>query len=188
MSGWDEMTQEILRGSLPPVRDSPGALESAASELLHALAADAAIAQVTGRRYGAFKGLVVGHDLISRSFAFLAVLVSLKTASRHLPPPPRESELRHAEADLHEHLSEVAEKLPEVEQAADNVMADPEKSRLVKHIAKAVKRTASGLSPAALLVLLWWLFAIRFRQEADTDIAVLALWYAVARDLLKKDD
>lgn len=48
------------------------------------------------------------------------------------------------------------------------------------------RRAGSGLSPVALLVGLWWLFVVVFPKDAPTDVAVLALWYAVARDSWKK--
>jgi hypothetical protein len=50
------------------------------------------------------------------------------------------------------------------------------------------RHAASGLSPIALLVILWWLFVIAFPRDAANDVAVLALWYAAARDLWKKGD
>jgi hypothetical protein len=60
------------------------------------------------------------------------------------------AERREAEADLRRHLPEVAEQLPELERAADEIKADPQKRGVVERIAKIVRETsASRLSPCS---------------------------------------
>jgi hypothetical protein len=102
-------------------------------------------------------------------------------------PLPSATEMQAAEADLRSHLPQIAEQLAEIEKAADAITADPKKGRVVERLSTAVKSNAvSKLSPFALLVVLWWLFVIAFPNDAAADVAVLALWYAVARDSWKK--
>lgn len=111
------------------------------------------------------------------------------------PPDPQETaqrleaELAHAEADLRRRLPQISARLSQLEKAADQITTDSDTRKLVARVAGAVKHHAqSGLSPIALLVILWWLFVVVFPRDAANDVAVLALWYAAARDLWKKGD
>jgi hypothetical protein len=121
-----------------------------------------------------------GHDSVSSESSW--------PSQRRGMPLPSAIEMQAAEADLRSHLAQIAAQLAEIEKAADEITADPKKGRVVERLSTALKSTAvSKLSPFALLVVLWWLFVIAFPNDAATDIAVLALWYAVARDSWKKD-
>jgi hypothetical protein len=116
------------------------------------------------------------------------ILGSASHGNRRTRARPSAAEIKAAEADLRSQLAHIAEQLTEIKKAADEITADPQKVRAVERISRAVKNTAvSKLSPFAVLVVLWWLFVIAFPNDAATDVAVLALWYAVARDAWKKD-
>jgi hypothetical protein len=92
--------------------------------------------------------------------------------------------MQEAEADLRSRLPEIARQLPEVETAADKITADSEKRKAIERISTIVKQIgASKLSPFALLVVLWWVLGMASADE----VAALAVWYAIARDLFKKD-
>jgi len=92
--------------------------------------------------------------------------------------------MEEAKADLRSQLPEIARNLPKVKAAAEKINADPEKRKVIKWISAIVKEgSASPLSPVALLIVLWWALAIVSAQ----DLAVLAVWYAIARDVYKKD-
>jgi hypothetical protein len=45
----------------------------------------------------------------------------------------------------------------------------------------------SRLSPFGLLIVLWWLFVMTPPQEATLGVPMLALWYATARNMWRKD-
>jgi hypothetical protein len=104
------------------------------------------------------------------------------------PTRPSTFEMRVAEAGLRSHLPYIAEHLADVGQAADEITADPGKRQAIERIAKIIGSTeASRLSPLALLVVTWWMFGVAYPDDAGTDASALALWYAVACELWKKD-
>ena len=95
---------------------------------------------------------------------------------------PSTTEMEEAEADLRSQLPEIARKLPEVETAAEKIANDPEKRQAIARISAIVREVgASKLSPFALLIVLWWSLGMASAQ----DLAMLAVWYAVARDVHK---
>lgn len=97
---------------------------------------------------------------------------------------PSTEQMEEAKADLRSQLPEIARNLPKVKAAAEKINADPEKRKVIKWISAIVNEgSASPLSPVALLIVLWWALAIVSAQ----DLAVLAVWYAIARDVYKKD-
>lgn len=101
---------------------------------------------------------------------------------------PTASEIQRAEADLRSRLPQIAEQLAEVERVADGIESDPEKRQAIERITEILRRrSVARLSPFALLVVLWWFLVLTPAQDAGTDVAVLALWYAIARDAWKKD-
>jgi hypothetical protein len=201
MPSWDQLFQEIASGPLPRVEESPGDLGDATGQFLAVLytdpqwdvvrrtleqmAADHSIDGILDRTQEAMAGiqnsLRPGHwYVIKRCIGSLGTTPTEKTI---------ETELAKAETDLRERLPEIAEKLSQVERAAEKIAADPEKSKTAERISRAIKNSAaSKLSPIALLVMLWWLFVVAFPKDTGNDVAVLALWYAVARDSWKKDD
>jgi hypothetical protein len=97
---------------------------------------------------------------------------------------PSGQEIEKAEADLRSQLPQISSTLPEVKTLADQITADPDKRRVVERIS-AIGRSAgaSKLSPWALLIILWWVLG----SASPKDLAALAVWYAVAHDLRKKD-
>jgi hypothetical protein len=97
---------------------------------------------------------------------------------------PSTTEIEETEADLRSQLPEIARKLPEIETAAEKIANDPEKQQAIKRISAIVREvSASKLSPFALLIVLWWALGMASAQ----DLAMLAIWYAVARDAYKAD-
>jgi hypothetical protein len=143
-------------------------------------------------------GATTGANLVSRA---LDSLLAATTVGRSWPLPreseafmgmektrPSKSDLRAAEADLRSHLLQIAEHLADIEQAADEITADRRKRQAIGHITQIIGSTgASRLSPLALLVVTWWVLAVTNPYDASTDTSALALWYAVARKLWKKD-
>jgi hypothetical protein len=154
-------------------------------------------------------GVTTGANLVSRALDFLLAATTVgsnwslhRIVAPRLGWPPRESEafmgmeetrpsksdLRAAEAGLRSHLPQIAEHLADIEQAADEITADRRKRQAIGHITQIIGSTgASRLSPLALLVVMWWVFAVTNPYDASTDTSALALWYAVARKLWKKD-
>lgn len=101
---------------------------------------------------------------------------------------PSEAEMEDAESDLRNRLPEIAERLSEVEQAVDKITADPVKRGAIKRVSEIIKKTdVARLSPFGLLIVLWWLFVLTPQKDADLNVAVLALWYTIARDSWRKD-
>jgi hypothetical protein len=144
-------------------------------------------------------GVTTGANLVSR---VLDTLLAAATVGRRWPLPreseafmgmeqtrPSRSDLRIAEAGLRSHLPQIAEHLADVEQGADEITADRRKRQAIGHIIQIIGSTgASRLSPLGLLVVTWWMFAVTNPYDASTDAASLALWYAVARNMWKKDE
>jgi hypothetical protein len=205
---WAELSRTLSSGVLPPLAESPTVLQSATAEIL-----DAMVRSTAEKPKAASHG--IAGFLAHRRDLLAAVLQSYQAVDGSpvprgpseeepvlLPTPPAGSsdiwwaaqvlgrESAQVEASLRESLPEVSPKFTEVEQAADEINADPETEQMVKRIAGTVTHhAASGLSPIGLLVILWWLFVVAFPRDAANDVAVLALWYAVARDAwMKKDD
>jgi hypothetical protein len=100
---------------------------------------------------------------------------------------PLASELEQAEAELRHNLPQIAEQMAAIERAADEI-SSIEARGLVERVVRAVKASdaASRLTPLGLLVLLWWMFVVAFPRVALPGLGVLALWYAVARDIWKQ--
>ncbi len=98
---------------------------------------------------------------------------------------PSQKEMQEAQADLQNHLPEIVRQLPKVEATAEKLTADPAARGAIELISKIVKEGASSkkLTPIALLVVLWWVLGV----TSPNEIAALAVWYAVARDVFKKD-
>lgn len=91
--------------------------------------------------------------------------------------------LEEAEADLRRQLPKIASQLPQIETAADKITADPGKRKAIERISAIVKETeASKLSSFALLVILWWVLGL----TSPENVAALAVWHAIARDVLTK--
>jgi hypothetical protein len=87
--------------------------------------------------------------------------------------------LAQAQADLRERLPEIQVRLTEIGQAAEQITADPVKSRVVERISGAVK--PFKISDVALLVALWWLFVVAASKDAGNQVAVLALWITIVQ-------
>jgi hypothetical protein len=143
-------------------------------------------------------GVTTGANLVSRA---LDTLLTAATVGRIWRMPrgseafmgiwetrPSKSDVRAAEAGLRSRLPQIAQQLRDVEQAADELTADRRKRQAIGHITQIIGSTgASRLSPLALLVVTWWLFAVRNSYDGSADMSALALWYAVARKLWQKD-
>lgn len=210
---WAELLREITSGGLPPVAESPRELERATVEVLGWVYIDPLVRRTLRPRAASERmaQLVdqIGNAVIARYQATDAAPGAAPVQTPAPPPfPPQpqadvlaepsaepdqapslESQLVQAEASLRRRLPEISAKLSQVEQAADQATANPELRNVVEQVARVVRRLAgSGLSPVALLVILWWLFVVAFPSGATNEIAVLALWYAVARDSWKKGD
>lgn len=142
---------------------------------LRQMASDASVTAILARQRDAMAGITN--------------TVQSGDANRMRPAHPSAAEIEEAQADFRSHLPEVAERLPEVEEVASKITADPEKRGAIERIVKIVRdSTASMLPPLGLLIVLWWLFVMRMPKDAaGTDVAVLALWYIIARDTWRKD-
>jgi hypothetical protein len=98
---------------------------------------------------------------------------------------PSAEEMQEAEANLRSRLPEIVRQLPEIETAADGITRDRRMGRVIERVSAIVKETAeSRLSPFAMLIILWWLLGMASANE----VAALAVWYAIARDVYKKDN
>jgi hypothetical protein len=193
MPSWDELSREIFSGRLPPVGDSPKVLRAATGQFLTIMYTDPQWDHVSNTLEQLAVDNSIDGILLRTREAMAGIQNSLIQYCRTSPGPEQsgslETELAQAEADLRERLPEIATKLPQVEKATEDIVANPQTRKAVERISAAVKNTtASKLSPVGLLVMLWWLFVVAFPTSAANEVAVLALWYTVARDVWKKGD
>jgi hypothetical protein len=195
MSSWPETVRDIVSDGLP-VEESPSVLKGETWLLLRLIKRDPQwheISRTVGRivaeqsRHGVRDYNLDGMALIEQTLFFQSRIYTgqLERNARE----KLEAKLTEAEADIREHLPEIAEKLPQVEKAADEIATNPQKSEALKRIVRVVKKSrADRLSPFALLVIFWGLFIVGFPKDTANEVAVLALWYAIARDMWKKGD
>lgn len=194
----ESLTRIITSAPGRELAETPGALRLAAMDLLSAINTDpegaalrAALRQTANQSPA--KTIPTAqrqqrHEMVRIFFALLSAVGAGATIGRSghegVRDSPSTKEMQEAEADLRSHLPEIARKLPEVETAAEKILRDPKVRRAIERTSAIVKEAVgSKLSPFALLIVLWWVLGM----ASPNDVAALAVWYAIARDVYKKD-
>jgi hypothetical protein len=112
-------------------------------------------------------------------------------AARNRPDVPTSQELYEAEAALSRHLPTTPEQAAEVEQAASDLTANPEKRKAVERITAVLRRVdVAGLTPWGLMVLVTWLLlrvASEPGEQSSNDLAVIAIVIAAGAVIRPKD-